>query len=230
MQLYEGIIKSWKSDKGFGFIQPNTGGKDIFIHIRDLKHKDYQPQEGDSVSFKIVADKDGKIRAYDAAIQGVPISRQHPRNKPTRNTSQQRRVLDTGIGVLFVYFIAALPFLFSVLMIIQRMDFLPFFIYALMSFLTFFVYAIDKTKAHKNLWRIPEQTMHLFELLGGWPGALITQRTIRHKNKKTSFQIIFWIIVITHLVAWVDVLFVNKLDVPLILNNMIHAITSSRVF
>jgi len=45
MQLYEGMIKSWKGDKGFGFIQPNGGGKDIFIHIRDLKHSNYLPNK-----------------------------------------------------------------------------------------------------------------------------------------------------------------------------------------
>ena len=58
MQLYEGIIKSWKEDKGFGFIQPSGGGKDIFIHIRDLKHSNYQPQQGDDICYKVVADKE----------------------------------------------------------------------------------------------------------------------------------------------------------------------------
>ena len=77
MQLYEGIIKSWKEDKGFGFIQPSSGGKDIFIHIRDLKHSNYQPQQGDDICYKVVADKDGKTRAYDAFIKGQEISQQY---------------------------------------------------------------------------------------------------------------------------------------------------------
>ena len=35
------------------------------------------------------------------------------------------------------------------------------------------------------------KTLHWLEFLGGWPGALIAQRVIRHKNKKTSFQVDF---------------------------------------
>ena len=73
-QLYEGIIKSWKEDKGFGFIQPNGGGKDVFIHIRDLKHKNYRPQQGDGICYRVIQDQNGKTRAYDAFIKGIEIS------------------------------------------------------------------------------------------------------------------------------------------------------------
>jgi uncharacterized membrane protein YsdA (DUF1294 family)/cold shock CspA family protein len=211
MQLYEGIIKSWKVDKGFGFIQPNGGGKDIFIHIRDLKHSNYQPQIGDNVCFKIVADKDGKIRAYDAFIKGQEITRQQIRTKRfDKNQPKTRVKQEDWLGMKAILLIAALPFVASALLIQQKQIFYPFFVYLLMSLLTFFVYAVDKTKAHKNEWRTTEQTIHLFELLGGWPGALITQRVIRHKNKKTSFQVIFWMIVAIHIVIWLDVLFFNS--------------------
>jgi len=211
MQLYEGIIKSWKVDKGFGFIQPNGGGKDIFIHIRDLKHSNYQPQTGDNVCFKVVADKDGKIRAYDAFIKGQELTRQQIRTKSfDKNQPKTHVKREHRLGMQAILLIAALPFVASALLIQQKQIFYPFFVYLLMSLLTFFVYAVDKTKAHKNEWRTPEQTIHLFELLGGWPGALITQRVIRHKNKKASFQVIFWIIVVIHMVIWIDVLFFNS--------------------
>jgi uncharacterized membrane protein YsdA (DUF1294 family)/cold shock CspA family protein len=211
MQLYEGSLKSWKVDKGFGFIQPNGGGKDVFVHIRDLKHSNYQPQIGDNVCFKIVADKDGKIRAYDAFVKGQEITRQQIRTKSfDKNQSKTRVNRGDWLGMKAILLIAALPFVASALLIQQKQIFYPFFVYLLMSLLTFFVYAVDKTKAHKNEWRTTEQTIHLFELLGGWPGALITQRVIRHKNKKTSFQVIFWMIVTIHIVIWLDVLFFNS--------------------
>jgi uncharacterized membrane protein YsdA (DUF1294 family) len=47
--------------------------------------------------------------------------------------------------------------------------------------------------------------LHLLELCGGWPGALIAQHWVRHKVGKLSFQIIFWLIVAAHLVVWVFV-------------------------
>ncbi|SJM91388.1 Cold-shock protein (fragment) [Crenothrix polyspora] len=48
------------------------------------------------------------------------------------------------------------------------------------------------------MWRIPEKSLHTLELLGGWPGALLAQRTLRHKNRKPSYQVVFWLIVGLH--------------------------------
>jgi uncharacterized membrane protein YsdA (DUF1294 family)/cold shock CspA family protein len=214
MQLYEGIIKSWKTDKGFGFIQPNDKGKDIFIHIRDLKHSNYQPQLGDDICYKVVAEKNGKIRAYDACIKGQEISQLYRKKRFRKNQPQkQKTIWQFRLGMLLVSVIASIPFIFSAFLIKVEHNLIPFFTYLLMSLSAFIVYAIDKTKAHKNEWRISESTLHLFELFGGWPGALITQQAIRHKNKKISFQITIWIIVIIHLVIWLDIVFFKSSNI-----------------
>ncbi|WP_147463771.1 DUF1294 domain-containing protein, partial [Pseudomonas amygdali] len=46
--------------------------------------------------------------------------------------------------------------------------------------------------------------------LGGWPGALLAQQVFRHKTRKVSFQIVFWLIVLAHQVLWLDWLFLGK--------------------
>jgi uncharacterized membrane protein YsdA (DUF1294 family) len=66
------------------------------------------------------------------------------------------------------------------------------------SVVTFAIYAWDKQRAVKAGGRTPESTLHLLELLGGWPGALLAQQFLRHKNAKRSFQVTFWIIVVIH--------------------------------
>jgi uncharacterized membrane protein YsdA (DUF1294 family) len=67
------------------------------------------------------------------------------------------------------------------------------------SLLTFAFYARDKKLAQiKGASRISEATLHTFELIGGWPGAFLAQRIIRHKNAKRSYQHAFWLIVLTH--------------------------------
>jgi len=207
MQLYEGVIKSWKADKGFGFIQSPGDAQDFFIHIRDLRHAHVQPQQGDAVCYKIVADQSGRIRAYDAFIKGQEIS-QLPRKKSFKKAQSQAQNTRRE-HLLPIMVIAAIPFVFSALLIKQQQNVIPFFVYLVMSLATFLVYAIDKTKAHKNAWRIPESTLHLLELLGGWPGALISQRLIRHKNRKTSFQMTFWAIAVIHIAFWIYALFIN---------------------
>jgi len=61
--------------------------------------------------------------------------------------------------------------------------------------LTYWQYAADKKKARGGAWRISETRLHFLELVGGWPGAWMAQRRLRHKCSKTSYQIIFWLIV-----------------------------------
>ena len=64
--------------------------------------------------------------------------------------------------------------------------------YFIISIVTYIIYSIDKSAAQQNSWRIQESTLHILSLVGGWPGALIAQRTLRHKTRKTSFQIVYW--------------------------------------
>ncbi len=66
------------------------------------------------------------------------------------------------------------------------------------SILTFCAYWRDKRRAEAGDWRIPESTLHLAELIGGWPAAYIAQRVLRHKISKLSYQMKFWAIVAIH--------------------------------
>ena len=72
-------------------------------------------------------------------------------------------------------------------------------IYLAMSLITFCAYGLDKFKAQKGLWRIPEKTLHILELCGGGPGALLAQRLLRHKSYKRSFRIVFWVMVVLNI-------------------------------
>lgn len=72
-------------------------------------------------------------------------------------------------------------------------------VYGLMSLICFIAYYRDKQFAVKGLPRTPEARLHLYELLGGWPGGFLAQRLIRHKNRKLSYQLLFWLIVLLHL-------------------------------
>lgn len=56
----------------------------------------------------------------------------------------------------------------------------------------------DKRQARKQGGRIPEKSLHLVELLGGWPAAFVAQQQLRHKTSKRAYQRGFWSIVCLH--------------------------------
>ena len=59
---------------------------------------------------------------------------------------------------------------------------------------------IDKRKAEKGSWRIPEKTLLIVALLGGSIGTIIGMYRFRHKTKKLKFTLGFPIILITEIV------------------------------
>ena len=69
----------------------------------------------------------------------------------------------------------------------------------LLSVITLGFYAWDKRQAGRDGWRVPEKRLHALSLLGGWPGAMLGQRLLRHKTIKTRFRAVFWLTVIGHL-------------------------------
>lgn len=77
-------------------------------------------------------------------------------------------------------------------------------IYPLMSLVTFALYGYDKKQARAQGQRTPEKVLHAAEFLGGWPGALVAQQVFRHKTRKFSYQVVFWLVVLLHELFWMD--------------------------
>ncbi|PTO98360.1 DUF1294 domain-containing protein [Vibrio sp. 10N.286.48.B8] len=75
--------------------------------------------------------------------------------------------------------------------------------YLVIGLVTFFVYAKDKRAAINGNWRVPEKTLHIFSVAGGWLGALLAQDKLRHKTQKQPFRAIYWLTVAMNIAVFI---------------------------
>ena len=171
-----GKIASWNSDKGFGFIAPSSGERQIFVHIKSLPHRSSHPEVGLKVSYEIASDAQGRPRAENVKISQGGISP----------------------GPALKAFLAAATFLLSIYAatVLRLLPVLLVWWYLGLSATSLAIYALDKSAARKSGQRTPENTLHFLSLLGGWPGALYAQQLLRHKSSKASFRAVFWVTVV----------------------------------
>jgi uncharacterized membrane protein YsdA (DUF1294 family)/cold shock CspA family protein len=184
----KGKLRSWNDDRGFGFIVPSDGGKDVFLHISALASRDRRPEIGQIITYALSTDDKGRPRATRATLPGDRL----PVSKKKRG--------GTGAAIIAGAFIG----LVTLSVVFGKLPALILWGYLLISLITFFVYAFDKVAAKDGAWRTKESTLHLLSLIGGWPGALIAQQKLRHKSKKQSFRSAFWITVFVNVgvFAW----------------------------
>ena len=61
-----GTVKWFNATKGFGFIQPEDGGNDVFVHISAVERAGMRSlSEGQRISFELAKDRNGKTAAAD---------------------------------------------------------------------------------------------------------------------------------------------------------------------
>jgi uncharacterized membrane protein YsdA (DUF1294 family) len=106
---------------------------------------------------------------------------------------------------------ASLPFIFSILIYLRHnaFYFVTVTIYTVSSLICFILYGLDKSRSNdpKKPNRIPENTLHFFEFIGGWPGALMAQMVFKHKTQKKPYVSILHAIIAVHLIGWIYFLF-----------------------
>lgn len=202
-----GKLVTWKPDKAFGFIRPDQGGNDVFVHLRDFGAIARPPRVGDMIHFQRVADGKGKYRAADVHVEGLERgAASRSRHPATRRASRRPRANHrsgrTWLAPRTCFLVAAA---FACMLVgLAVLTPLPIIVpplYAVMSLLAFLLYAFDKAAAMNGRWRTTESTLLLMGLAGGWPGALVAQGMFRHKSSKASFQVAFWLTVLVNCAA-----------------------------
>lgn len=184
----QGKITHWNEQKGYGFITPAAGAKQVFVHIRAFSNRTEPPKLNQIVSFSLSTDKQGRPCA--AMV--------------TRMDEKQPGWSKGNHSTLMIFAAIVFLALVGVSVLFVGLHEYILLIYLVVSIITYVVYAIDKSAAQSGTWRVSESTLHMLALVGGWPGALIAQQTLRHKSRKEAFRFVFWVTVVVNCgaLAW----------------------------
>ncbi len=203
MDVVKGQIASWFHDKGFGFIRADGDGPETVRRAKEIAPQQRHPRQGDEATFTLIGSATDTPEAAHVTLSGFAWS--------------LLAVSCVGL-VLLTAAIVRNRFLKTVLLCVGLVlltaayvycvwrKFLPFCpvatLYAAMSLLTLVVYYHDTCLALGGARRVPEIRLHLLELSGGWPGALLAKLFFRHKSQSPRFLFHVGLIVLVHCTLW----------------------------
>lgn len=206
-----GTVVRWEADRGFGFIRSPQTDADVFFHVRDFRGPG-TPQAGMAVRYEEIHVGGKGPRAM--AVSACEPARKHaqpdvaprtlaPAQRGGRPASTRPKAVaprDPWLRpVLWVAVVWAMGLGWA-----MASGHLPKWVlpaWLALNLWTFAVYWRDKWAAQRGHWRTPENTLHLWSLLGGWPMARIAQQVLRHKSAKASFQRTYWLTAALHVAA-----------------------------
>ena len=115
---YQGKLKKWNAERGFGFIVADDGGQDIFVHVSAFPRDGTLPAEGEPLSFEIEPHRDGKKKAVRVSRPGAqPPARAHsptfarvytPGPRAARHMSRAPKTAGLGSKLITLLILAAL--------------------------------------------------------------------------------------------------------------------------
>jgi len=178
----KGKVTNWNAKRRFGFVTPIEGGERVFLHITAIFDR-RPPADGDIVTYELALDEKERPRAVRVK-----------QSLPTQPKSPVFGSIPLVVALLFVLFIIGAT-------VAGRLPLPIIATYGVLGILTFLSYWFDKAAAQRGQWRTKESYLLFLGLAGGWPGAVVAQRVLRHKSRKQSFQVAFWGTVVMNSIA-----------------------------
>ncbi|NKG35169.1 DUF1294 domain-containing protein [Acinetobacter junii] len=193
----QGRLVEWFDDKGYGFIQPNDKHKDrVFLHIKDFARTGPRPLVGCALEYLVILDERGRYRAQQVSYLKAAQVFEHKPKPSDAKPAKRWTAMQIAIVIYTVFMVIAS---FSKLLPPYTLLFV-----SLMNVLSYWLYAQDKEAAQLGNRRIPEQTLHIVDSLGGWCAGWLAQQKLRHKTQKQPFRKIYFCTIVFHilLICW----------------------------
>ncbi len=134
----KGKLTSWNDDKAFGFITPNEGNQQVFIHINAFGNRSRPVAVNQIVTFTMSEDERGRTCAANATRAG---------DAPKKKVRKKKGHFSIFIAFAFIAFLAATVFT-------KKLPIELFWFYSIMSIITYILYAMDKSAAQIQQTRV----------------------------------------------------------------------------
>jgi uncharacterized membrane protein YsdA (DUF1294 family) len=151
---------------------------------------------GCALEYLVILDERGRYRAQQAIYLKASQVIEHRAQPPKARAVKPWSAMQIGIVIYIVFMVIAS---FSKLLPPYTLLFV-----GLMNVLSYWLYAMDKEAAQLGNRRVPEQTLHIVDSLGGWCAGWLAQQKLRHKTQKQPFRKIYFCSIVFHilLIAW----------------------------
>jgi len=105
-----GTLKSWKDDRGFGFIAPTNGGAELFVHISALPEDGLRPTVGDMLTYELGRGKTGKPQAVNVLREAIGQPAEAARVRRLPESKHSRPFLTKVVGLTLLLAFGAFAF------------------------------------------------------------------------------------------------------------------------
>jgi cold shock CspA family protein len=131
---YQGKVTNWKDDQGFGFITPNGGGKQVFVHIKSFSNRQRRPVSNEIVTYELKTDVNGRLNAESVRFLGERMQ--------SANSSERSNIFPILTAVFLAFVVGSV--------LSGKLPFAVLVIYLAASVITFGAYAFDKSAAKND--------------------------------------------------------------------------------
>lgn len=101
-----GKLSRWNDDRGFGFIAPRNGGRELFVHISAFPKDGSRPTVGETLTYELGRGKDGKPQAVNVWRQALGKPSTYP-HAPSKRVHGRRSPFSALVGLVLVVAIGA---------------------------------------------------------------------------------------------------------------------------
>lgn len=183
----QGRLIEWFDEQGYGFIQPTDSAKDrVFLHIKDFARPGPRPILGCALEYHVIIDAQGRYRAQQVIYLKASQAKRKPQHKVGAQNKTEQPLQPLQIASI-AYIIAL-----AILTLVGWLAGFVLLLVSIVNIITYWVYMQDKQAAQRQARRVPENTLHLLAVLGGWPAAYLAQEKLRHKTQKQPFRKIYF--------------------------------------